>query len=175
MEAAMNKTITFGAGCFWCLDAAARRVPGITSSVVGYAGGTGDPPTYESLHHGGASDGWIEGVQLGFEPDVIGLTDVIDLFFQSHDPTTPNQDGANYGPEYHSTIFYNDQFQLDESRRAIELLQQRLSKPVVTTLRQFTTFVVAEEVHQDFYTKYTNAPYCRVIIAPKLRKLGLPE
>lgn len=165
--------ITFGAGCFWCLDAVARRIPGVLSSTVGYAGGSGPEPTYESLHSGGGQSGWVEGVQIVYDPDILSLKDVIDLFFQSHDPTTPNQDGANFGPEYHSTIFYKDHTQKQAAEEVIHELQARLSRPIVTTLKPFTTFVVGENEHQDFYNKHPRAGYCRVIIAPKLKKLGL--
>lgn len=165
--------ITFGAGCFWCLDAVARRIPGIISSVVGYAGGTGPTPTYGSLHTWGAKAGWVEGVEITFDPATISLEQVMDLFFQSHDPTTPNQDGANYGPEYHSTIFYRDESQKETAERVIEQLQATLSRPVVTSLRRYSTFAEAEKEHQDFYNQNPTSGYCRVIIAPKLAKLGL--
>jgi peptide-methionine (S)-S-oxide reductase len=168
-------SITFGAGCFWCLDAIARRIPGIISSVVGYAGGSGVPPTYHSLHTWGAGAGWIEGVQIAFDPEVIGLDDVILLFFQSHDPTTPNQDGANYGPEYHSTIFFKDHTQEAVAQSVIRKVQHTLARPIVTSLRPFTTFVAAEQEHQDFYNQNPYSGYCRVIIAPKLRKLNLGD
>lgn len=169
----MPEKITFGAGCFWCLDAVARRVPGILSSVVGYAGGTGVAPDYRSLHTWGASAGWVEGVQLTFDPEIIGLSEVMGLFFQSHDPTTPNRDGANYGSEYHSTIFYVDEQQKHVADDVAGVLQKTLTRPIATTIKPFTTFVEAEREHQDFYTANPQSGYCRVIIAPKLRKLGL--
>lgn len=169
----IDHRITFGAGCFWCLDAIARRIPGIHSSVVGYAGGSGPPPDYRSLHAWGSRAGWVEGVQIVFDSDLITLSDVIGLFFQSHDPTTPNQDGANYGPEYHSTIFYNDQFQKQVAEEVLAALQESYAQPIVTTIRPFTTFVQAEKEHQDFFNVNPRSGYCRVIIAPKLKKLGL--
>lgn len=171
----IENSITFGAGCFWCLDAIARRTPGILASTVGYAGGSGRPPTYESLHYGGARNGWVEAVQLSFDPQIITLREVIELFFQSHDPTTPNQDGANYGPEYHSTIFYKDHFQHEDAKAVIADLQKTLARTIVTTLKPFTSFAIAEQEHQDFYNNYPTLGYCRVIIRPKLLKLGLAD
>jgi peptide-methionine (S)-S-oxide reductase len=165
--------ITFGAGCFWCLDAIARRIPGIASSTVGYAGGTGPAPSYEALHYGGAANAWIEGVELEFDAAVITLEQVMELFFQSHDPTTPNQDGANFGPAYHSTIFYRDVAQKQTALSVLKELQPKLRRPIVTTIKPFTTFVAAESEHQDFFNRNRNSGYCRIIIAPKIHKLGL--
>jgi len=167
------EVITLGAGCFWCLDAAARRIKGFISSTVGYAGGTGPAPTYWELHSTGSDAGWIEAVQLVFDTRLISIAQVIDLFFQSHDPTTPNQDGANYGPEYHSTIFYNTEDQKAIAENMIQVWSSRLNQPVVTSLVPFSTFVRAESEHQDFYNQNPRSAYCRVIIAPKLKKLDL--
>jgi peptide-methionine (S)-S-oxide reductase len=166
------ETITLGAGCFWCLDATARRTPGILSSVVGYAGGVGPAPSYHDLHRM-ESSGFVEAVQLTFDPDVIGLADVLDLFFQSHDPTTPNQDGANFGPEYHSTIFFHSEAQRVTALKEIAELSTRLGKRVVTAVRPYTTFFEAEPEHQNFYNENAGNPYCRIVILPKLRKLGM--
>jgi len=168
-----TESATFGAGCFWCLDAVARRIAGITSSVVGYAGGEGPPPTYQDIHYSDRARGFIEAVRLTFDPSVISYDDIVDLFFQSHDPTTPNQDGANYGPAYHSTIFYESDVQRDTAKQAIEALSAKLGKQVVTTLRPFTVFYEAENEHQNFFDRNPRSAYCRVIIEPKLKKLDL--
>lgn len=166
------EVITLGAGCFWCFDAIARRTAGILSSVVGYAGGDGPPPTYYDLHYSAhKGDGFVEAVQISFNPAVISLAEVLDLFFQSHDPTTPNRDGANHGPEYHSTVFYHDEAQKSVAEQEAQLLSARLGRPVTTSIRPFTTFHEGEPEHQDFYARNPDLPYCRVIISPKLRKL----
>jgi peptide-methionine (S)-S-oxide reductase len=169
------ETITLGAGCFWCLDAIARRTDGIESSVVGYAGGgiSGTAPSYYSMHYGKPGDSqYVESVQLTFDPDIISLREILDMFFQSHDPTTPNQDGANFGPEYHSTIFYRTEEQKEIALSEIRELSDRLGKPVVTSVRPLDRFYEGESEHQDFYTQNRDVPYCRVIITPKLKKLN---
>jgi peptide-methionine (S)-S-oxide reductase len=167
-----HETITLGAGCFWCLDAVARRIPGIVSSTVGYAGGEPPAPSYEELHFLG-SRGYVEAVQIVFDPAVITLESVLDLFFSSHDPTTPNQDGANLGTAYHSTIFHHSEAQLQMAEKVIAELSARLGRPVVTTLREYTTFFPAEPEHQDFYNQNPTNGYCRVVIRPKLKKLNI--
>jgi peptide-methionine (S)-S-oxide reductase len=161
---------TLGAGCFWCLDAVARRTDGFLSSVVGYGGGPPPAPTYYNLHQRGGS-GFVEGVQLTFDPSVIDFRIVLDLFFQSHDPTTPNRDGANRGPEYHSTIFFHSEEQRRIAEDVIAEQEARLGQRVVTAVRPFTTFFPAEPEHQDFYNANPGHPYCRVIIVPKLEKV----
>lgn len=167
------ETATLGAGCFWCLDALARRTAGIVSSVVGYGGGPGPAPRYEDLHRPGGPI-YVETVQLTFDTGVIEYRGVLELFFRSHDSTTPNQDGANHGPEYHSTIFYHSESQRKIASSAIAEVEARLRKPVITALRPFTTFFPAETEHQDFYNANPGHPYCTYIIEPKLKKLHAP-
>lgn len=170
----MPEVITLGAGCFWCLDAAARRTPGIVSSRVGYAGGSGPPPSYYDLHDSRfANSGWVEAVDLVFNPERIRLEEILDLFFAMHDPTTPNQDGANFGPAYHSTIFYRSDQQREIAEAAVRRLTSHLDRRVVTSILPFTTFLEAEPEHQDYYAANPRAGYCNIIIRPKLRKLGL--
>jgi len=101
------------------------------------------------------------------------VADLVDVFLQSHDPTTPNQDGANYGPEYHSTIFFEGDDQRQVVTAALSAAQDRHARPIVTTVKPYSTFAIAEEDHQDFYNQNPNSGYCRVIIQPKLRRLGL--
>lgn len=166
-----NETLeiaTLGAGCFWCLDAVARRTPGIASSVVGYGGGPGPAPSYSDLHKRGGSR-YVETVQLTFETPVIDFRQVLDLFFHSHDPTTPNRDGANRGPEYNSTIFYRSDRQRKIALEAIADEEAALQRPVITTVRPYTTFFPAEPEHQDFFNANPNHPYCTFVIRPKLQ------
>lgn len=165
---------TFGAGCFWCLDAVARRITGVLASEVGYAGGAGAAPDYWTVHRGDAP-GFIEAVQITFASTLLSFVDLLDLFFQAHDPTTPNQDGANFGPEYHSTIFYHSEPQRRLAENGIHALEGRLGRPVVTTLKPYTTFYSAEPEHQDFYNSNPAHSYCRHIIVPKLRKAGVAD
>ncbi|HEV2889183.1 MAG TPA: peptide-methionine (S)-S-oxide reductase MsrA [Frankiaceae bacterium] len=170
----MPEVITLGAGCFWCLDAAARRTTGILSSRVGYAGGTGRPPSYYELHDMRFADsGWIEAVEIEFDRECITFEDVLDLFFAMHDPTTPNQDGANFGPAYHSTIFYRSEQQREASESVVRRLAANLNTRVVTSIIPYSSFHEAEPEHQDYYAANPRAGYCSMIIRPKLRKLGL--
>jgi peptide-methionine (S)-S-oxide reductase len=162
---------TFGAGCFWCLDAIARLTPGITSSVVGYAGGPGPAPTYEELHRSGGE--YIEAIQLTFNTGQLDYRGVLDLFFHSHDPTTPNQDGANYGPEYNSTIFFHSDIQRKIAHAVAREEEVELERPVITEIRPFTTFFPAESEHQDFFNSNPRHPYCTFVIRPKLKRLGM--
>jgi peptide-methionine (S)-S-oxide reductase len=164
-----HQLATLGAGCFWCLDAIARRSPGIISSVVGYGGGTGPAPTYNELHH--SNSGYIETVQLEFDPEVISFREVLDLFFRSHDPTTANQDGANRGPEYHSTIFYHSDEQRTVAEAAVDFYESAIGRPIITSLCPFTTFFPAETEHQDFFNSNPTHPYCTFVVMPKLAKV----
>lgn len=161
---------TFGAGCFWCFDAVARRTPGVLSSVVGYAGGPGPAPTYRDVHMGRGGSSYVEAVQLQYDSKTVGFSSIVDLFFRTHDATTPNQDGANFGPEYHSTIFYHSEEQHQEAGELIRVHQDRLGRPIITSLRPYTTFFPAEVEHQDFYSENPRHPYCRYVIVPKLQK-----
>ncbi|SEG91765.1 peptide-methionine (S)-S-oxide reductase [Actinacidiphila yanglinensis] len=168
------ETLTLGPGCFWCFDAVARRIPGITSSVSGFAGDDGPLPDYEAYERYGLNpQKFVEAVRLTFRPDEISFEEVLDLFFQSHDATTPNQSGANFGSVYHSTVFYADDEQRVRSEKVMELVRQQLGRDIVTDLRPFGQFIEADADQQDFYNRNRFEPYCRVVIEPKLRQLGL--
>jgi peptide-methionine (S)-S-oxide reductase len=164
-----QEVATLGAGCFWCLDAIARRTPGILSSVVGYGGGPPPAPTYYDLHR--ADSPHVETVQLTFDPKAIDFRAVLDLFFRSHDPTTENRDGANRGPSYHSTIFCHSVEQRQVAEAAVCHYEALLGRPVVTSLRPFTTFFPAEPEHQDFFNANPTHPYCTFVVIPKLKKV----
>ncbi|MEI5100458.1 peptide-methionine (S)-S-oxide reductase MsrA [Streptomyces sp. PmtG] len=166
--------LTLGPGCFWSFDAVARRTPGITSSVAGFAGDHGPPPDYEGyVRHGLNPQKFVEAVQVVFKPGEISLEDVLALFFQSHDPTTPNQSGADHGTIYHSTIFYAGEDQRVRSEKVMEQVRQKLGQDIVTDLRPYEQFFEAEADQQDYYNSNRYQPYCRAVIAPKLRTLGL--
>jgi peptide-methionine (S)-S-oxide reductase len=165
----LGETATLGAGCFWCLDAAARRTEGILSSIAGYAGGASAPLDYYDFHRD--TRGNVEAVELIFDPGLIDFGAILDLFFRSHDPTTPNQDGANRGPEYHSTIFYHSDEQHRIAQGAVARYEAIFEKPVVTSVLPFTSFFPAEKDHQDFFTQNPTHPYCTFVVVPKLRKI----
>lgn len=165
----MSEQIVLGGGCFWCLEATYQLVKGVESVVSGYAGGTTDNPDYWSIH--GGSSGHAEVVQVTFDPKIIGLKEVLDIFWTIHDPTTQNQQGNDVGPEYRSMILYADdqQKQIVEASRGAA--QKLYDNPIVTEIKPLERFYEAEEEHQNFYKKHPEAAYCQVIINPKLAKL----
>jgi methionine-S-sulfoxide reductase len=174
MEQKSNKeTIVLGGGCFWCIEAVYERIPGIQSAVSGYAGGKTEKPTYEQVCSG--LTGHAEVVKVEFDPSRISLTEVLDIFFKAHDPTSENRQGADVGTQYRSIILYTT----DEQKKAVQnyikdLSDRRVySKPIVTQVEPLKVFWTAEDYHQDYYEQHPYAGYCRIVIAPKLDKLGL--
>jgi peptide-methionine (S)-S-oxide reductase len=160
---------TLGGGCFWCLDAAYRRVEGVTGVVSGYAGGEDPRPTYQRVCSG--VTGHAEVVQVEFDPAVISYRDILDVFWAIHDPTTLNQQGHDVGTQYRSIILTHDDAQrqaAEESRAAVQALWP---KPVVTEIVPLEVFHPAEEYHQDYYARNPEQGYCQVVINPKLAKL----
>ena len=161
---------TFGGGCFWCTEAVFSDVKGVLSVSSGYAGGSVPNPSYELV----CSDttGHAEVVQLEFDEGVISYEDLLEIFFMTHDPTTRDRQGADYGSQYRSIILYHD----EEQRKAAELLVSRLNRehvfddPIVTEIVPLKSFYRAEEYHQDYFKKNPDKPYCRIVISPKLGK-----
>uniref|UniRef100_A0A7C3HW79 Peptide methionine sulfoxide reductase MsrA n=1 Tax=Gracilinema caldarium TaxID=215591 RepID=A0A7C3HW79_9SPIR len=175
MEQKSNKeTIVLGGGCFWCIEAVYERIPGIQSAVSGYAGGKTEKPTYEQVCSG--LTGHAEVVKVEFDPSRISLTEVLDIFFKAHDPTSENRQGADVGTQYRSIILYTTDEQKKEVQNYIKDLSDRkfYSKPIVTQVEPLKVFWPAEDYHQDYYELHPYAGYCRIVIAPKLDKLGLP-
>jgi peptide-methionine (S)-S-oxide reductase len=162
---------TLANGCFWCTEAVFQRLKGISDVHSGYAGGTMENPSYEDVHY--KETGHAEAIQLSYDPTIISYETILHIFFATHDPTTRNRDGANVGPEYRSEIFYHT----DEQREIAEQVKEELDKsgaykvPIVTEISPYTSFYPAETEHENYYDKNPNAPYCRVIIDPKIRKL----
>jgi peptide-methionine (S)-S-oxide reductase len=163
---------TFGAGCFWCTEAVFRQVKGVESVVAGYCGGSVKDPTYRQV--GTKTTGHAEAVQITYDPDVISYADLLEIFWQTHDPTTRDRQGRDVGPQYRSVIFYHT----DEQRRLAEEYKQKLDaagvfgRPVVTEIVPFRAFYRAEGYHQDYYAKNPWQPYCSAVIRPKLEKLN---
>lgn len=164
-------SITLGGGCFWCLDAVYRRVPGVTQVVSGYAGGDVADPSYEEVCSG--RTGHAEVVQLTYDPAVVSTRQLLELFFAFHDPTTLDRQGADVGTQYRSVIFYHDEEQRREAEQLVEELatEGAYDAPIVTDLRPLTMFHPAESYHQDYYTMQPSSGYCRLVISPKLAKL----
>jgi peptide-methionine (S)-S-oxide reductase len=170
---AKTATATFGGGCFWCLDAVFQYVPGIVKITSGYAGGTVPSPTYEEVCTG--RTGHAEVVQITYNPDKVSYNDLLDLFWKAHDPTTLNYQGADHGTQYRSIILTSSPAEAAAAEASKNKVQAQFKDPIVTEIKPLTVFYPAEEYHQDYYSQNKQAPYCRVVIAPKLKKLGLGQ
>ena len=169
---ANTETITLGGGCFWCIEAVYKRMNGVRRATSGYAGGSVANPTYEAVCAG--RTGHAEVVQVEFDPEVVGLADVLRRFFSAHDPTTPNRQGNDVGTQYRSAVYYHDERQLEVVEAVRREVQATLSRPIVTEVAPLSTFYPAEEYHRDYFDRNPGAGYCRLVIAPKLTKLGIP-
>jgi peptide-methionine (S)-S-oxide reductase len=167
---------TFGGGCFWCIEAVFDQVPGVRMAVSGYAGGFVPSPTYEMVSTG--TTGHAEVVQVVFEPAVVSYEKLLEVFWRSHNPTTPNAQGPDSGPQYRSIILYHNEDQKKAAENVYKALKARkvLKGVVVTELVPFTGFYPAEAYHQDYYFNHPLDPYSMVYIAPKFdvyRKMGM--
>lgn len=164
------ETITLGGGCFWCLEAVYDRLEGVHEVVSGYTGGHVPNPTYQQVCTG--RTGHAEVVSVAFDPEVVSLADVLRIFFTIHDPTTPDRQGADVGPQYRSAIFYGS----DEQKRVAEAVIAELEagrvwdEPIVTQLAPLDRFYPAEDYHQEYFDRNGYQPYCQVVIAPKVAK-----
>ena len=167
------ETATFGAGCFWCVEAVIKRLHGVVSFSSGYIGGHTENPTYEDVCTG--QTGHAEVVQVVFDSEKISFEELLDVFWQMHDPTTLNRQGGDTGTQYRSAIFYHteEQRKLAEKSKAREEAGGRHSSPIVTVIVPADRYYEAEDYHQDYYDNNRAAPYCRMIISPKLTKLGM--
>jgi peptide-methionine (S)-S-oxide reductase len=162
---------TLGGGCFWCLDAAFGELKGVESVVSGYSGGWVADPSYEQVC--GGQTGHAEVAQVTFDPSVISYGELLDVFFTLHDPTTPNRQGADIGPQYRSMILYHDDRQRVEAEEAIRDVNSSgiWERKAVTEVKPFQAFHPAEDYHQGYFGKNPSQPYCRLVIAPKVAKL----
>ncbi|MBN1673739.1 MAG: peptide-methionine (S)-S-oxide reductase MsrA [Kiritimatiellae bacterium] len=167
----MTETATFGAGCFWCVEAVFEQVPGVRSVVSGYTGGHVPSPTYKQVCSG--RTGHAEAVQIEFDPAVVSYGELLAIFWRVHDPTALNRQGADIGTQYRSAIFYHSEAQRGaaEASRAAAEKEGLYAAPIVTEIVPASDFYKAEGYHQDYYENNSSAPYCRVVITPKLRKL----
>ncbi|NPA35125.1 MAG: peptide-methionine (S)-S-oxide reductase MsrA [Chlorobi bacterium] len=163
------ETIVLGGGCFWCMEAVFKRVKGVKNVVPGYAGGHKPNPTYEEVCTG--TTGHAEVVKIDFAPKVITLEQLLDIFFQAHDPTTPNRQGNDIGTQYRSIILYTSEDQIPIIEQAISKAQKMWQNPIVTEVKPLDTFWEAEEYHHNYFDKHPEKPYCQVVIKPKLEKL----
>lgn len=164
----MTETIVFGGGCFWCTEAIFELLKGVISVVPGYAGGTTKNPTYESIH--GGTSGHAEVIKVTYDPGLINYNDLLTVFFATHDPTTLNRQGADVGAEYRSAVFYTTDDQKNQTEQFIAQLNESGPK-VVTEVRALDVFYPAEEYHRQYYKNNSEAPYCQIVINPKMEKL----
>lgn len=167
--ASKHEFATFGGGCFWCMEAVFQRLPGIVKSVSGYSGGRTENPTYEQVC--GHGTGHAEVIQVEFDPAVISYDKVLEVFFESHDPTTLNRQGADEGDQYRSVIFYHDEAQQKAASRAKLAAQAHYSDPIVTEIVPLKKFWRAEDYHQDYFNQHPGQGYCAFVIKPKVKKL----
>ena len=162
---------TFGAGCFWCVEAVFERLDGVIDVIPGYSGGHKKNPTYREICTG--TTGQAEVAQITFDPKIITFNDLLNMFWKSHDPTTKNRQGNDVGTQYRSAIFYHDNKQksiAEDSKNMVDNSNIFLN-PIVTEITKLDKFWIAEDYHNNYYNNNMDQPYCRVVIKPKLDKL----
>jgi methionine-S-sulfoxide reductase len=168
--AAKEALATFGGGCFWCTEAVYLRLEGVLGVQSGYAGGHVENPTYAQVSDG--DTGHAEVIQVRFDPTRIGFETLLKVFFQTHDPTTLNRQGADEGTQYRSIILAHDAEQERVAKQLIATLTQAkaFARPIVTEVTRYDRFYPAEAYHQDYFARNPNQGYCRAVVAPKVEK-----
>jgi peptide-methionine (S)-S-oxide reductase len=161
----------FGSGCFWCTEAIFERLDGVQSVKAGYSGGVTDNPTYEEVCTG--TTGHAEVAEITFDTSKISYTQLLDVFWKAHDPTSLNRQGADVGTQYRSVIFYTNDRQKAEAEQSKARAQAMFDRPIVTEIQPLRRFYPAENYHQEYFKNHQNAPYCVFVIKPKLEKLHL--
>jgi peptide-methionine (S)-S-oxide reductase len=165
-----KESATFGAGCFWCIEAVFQQLNGVDTVISGYAGGKIANPTYREVCSG--LTGHAEVARITYDPAIISFKELLEVFWQTHDPTTLNRQGADVGTQYRSVVFYHN----DEQKAAAEFYKAELdasaafSRPIVTEISPLPTFYVAEDYHQNYYRQNGEESYCQYVIQPKLDK-----
>ena len=159
---------TFGGGCFWCTEALFERVKGVSSVVSGYAGGSKEDPNYKEVCTG--MTGHAEVVQVHYDPKQVSYETLLEIFFDTHDPTTLNRQGADAGTQYRSIILYADEAQKATAEKMKKKAVSQYKEPITTEIVPLKKFYAAEDYHQDYFAKNPSAPYCAFVIRPKLQK-----
>jgi peptide-methionine (S)-S-oxide reductase len=168
-KATMEKA-TFGSGCFWCSEAIFQQLKGVIKVESGYTGGHVKNPSYREVCNG--NTGHAEAVQITYDPSVVSYDELLEVFWQTHDPTTLNRQGADQGTQYRSVVFYHN----EEQKRLAEAYKQKLNEekiwpdPIVTEITPASAFYKAEDYHQDYYNLNSSQGYCQMVITPKLEK-----
>jgi peptide-methionine (S)-S-oxide reductase len=158
-----------GGGCFWCVEAVFQRIPGVKSVTSGYAGGHTENPTYQLVCTG--STGHAEVARIEFDRHVIAYEKLLDYFWDAHDPTTLNRQGADEGTQYRSIILYGNEAQKAAAEKSKAEAQKKFRSPIVTEIVPLKHFYRAEDDHQNYYNNKPNQPYCRAVIRPKVEKI----
>lgn len=161
---------TLGGGCFWCTEAVYKELQGVIRVVPGYSGGHIKNPSYREVTTG--RTGHAEAIQITYDPQVVSYSKILEVFFMMHDPTTLNRQGNDVGPQYRSVIFFHNKEQERIAGETIEQLEKNhiYPDPVVTEVKPFEVFYLAEDYHHNYFERNKNQPYCRFIIAPKIEK-----
>lgn len=167
-----DSVVTLAGGCFWCTEAVFERMKGVNDVVSGYIGGHVENPSYEQVCT--TDTGHAEAVEIYYDPTKTNFEELLKVFFKTHDPTTLNQQGADRGPQYRSSIFYHDENQKRIAEAFIRKLDGsgEFKSPIVTKLEPATKFYVAEEYHQDYFRRNPNAGYCQAVVRPKVEKFN---
>ena len=166
---AKTELATIGGGCFWCTEAVFETMDGVKSVVSGYAGGKTENPTYEQICTGTTEH--AEVIQIAYDPAKISFEKILELFWNAHDPTTLNRQGADRGTQYRSTIMYHNEEQKKIAEKSKAAAQKDFKDPIVTEIVPLKKFYAAEEYHQDYFARNPDKGYCTVVIRPKLLKL----
>jgi peptide-methionine (S)-S-oxide reductase len=165
------ETATLAGGCFWCTEAIFNRLKGVKYVLPGYAGGTVKNPSYLQVCSG--DTGHAEAIQIQFDPKQISFEKILDVFWNTHDPTTSNQQGQDVGPQYRSAIFYHDEKQkmiAEKSKTELEK-SKHFKNIIVTEISPFKNFYVVEDYHKNYFERNSQAPYCNFVIGPKIKKM----
>ena len=169
MNTHKTETADLGGGCFWCMEAVFERLPGVISVTSGFAGGTTENPTYQQVCT--ETTGHAEVTEIEFDPAKISYDKLLEVFWQAHDPTTLNRQGADEGTSYRSIILYRDKKQQLLAEKSKLEAQKNFRNPIVTEIVPLKKFYKAEDYHQQYFDNNSSQGYCQVVIAPKLEKL----
>ncbi len=159
---------TLGGGCFWCTEALFQMLPGVKTVVSGYAGGHTENPTYKQICQG--DTGHAEVIQIEFDPRKVSYETILATFWEAHDPTTLNRQGADVGTQYRSIILYHSEAQKTAAEKSKAAAQKDFAQPIVTEIVPLKKFYKGEDYHQNYYRSNPNQGYCRVVIQPKVEK-----
>lgn len=168
-DSTSSSTIVLGGGCFWCIEALFETLDGILATQSGYAAGTVPHPTYQQVCTGTTDH--AEVVKITFDPKKISLDEILEFFWEAHDPTTLNRQGGDTGTQYRSIILYADETQKSAALASRDRANPHFGNSIVTEIEALRAFYPAEDYHQNYYENNQNAPYCRAVISPKLQKM----